>query len=127
MILLLWFLYIFGEAYGQSIFFKKDESFKPDYRILWIIRGIFSILHGILLQIKVEFYELEPLYMIGFQMCSFWILFDLILNELRGKPWHYIGGSDSSKFDRIAPIPYWILKAFALIGVVLFYHLYHSA
>jgi hypothetical protein len=122
----LWFLYIIGEAYGQSIFFKKSESFKPDYRILWIFRGFASILHGIALQINSELTELQYVYLVGFQLCTFWILFDLILNKLRGKKWHYIGGSDSSKFDRIAPIPYWILKAFALIGVVLFYHLYHS-
>jgi hypothetical protein len=117
----LWFLYILGEAFIQGYFFRKDESFRPDYRILWIARGWASILHGIALQVPDwEYYG----YAVGFQLCSFWILFDLILNLRRGKKWHYIGGSDSSKFDQLAPIPYWILKAVALIGVVIFYHLY---
>jgi hypothetical protein len=121
--LFLWFLYIIGEAFTQGYLFKKDEKFDPDYRILWIFRGGASIFHGVALQV-VDWRDYG--FVVGFQLCTFWILFDLILNRLRGKKWNYIGGEDSSAFDRIKLIPYWILKSFALIGVVIFYHLYQS-
>jgi hypothetical protein len=125
MILFLWFFYIIGEAWYQGYRFRKDESYRPTYWMLWGARIFASILHGISMQTKFEFYGWDYPIVVGFQMCTFWIVFDIILNLRRGKKWHYIGGSDSSKFDRIAPIPYWILKAVALIGVVIFYHLYH--
>jgi hypothetical protein len=61
----LWFLYIIGEAFTQGYFFRKEENFKPDYRILWLFRGFASILHGIALQTKGEFGELDYLYVVG--------------------------------------------------------------
>jgi hypothetical protein len=122
--LFLWFIYIIGEAFTQGYYFREEESYKPDYRILWLFRITSSILHAIVLQIKWEFYGWDYPIVVGFQMCTFWILFDPILNKLRGKKLTYRGGSDSSAFDRIAPVPYWIFKSIAFIGIFIFYYLY---
>jgi hypothetical protein len=127
MLLLLWFVYILAEAIVQGYFFESDEKFKPDYRILWLFRGAASILHGILLQTEnpEHYYNFKDYGVaVVFQMCTFWILFDLILNKLRGKKWNYIGGSDSSQFDKLKPVLYWFLKGLALICAIVSFFLY---
>ena len=126
MILLTWGIYIIAEALVQGHMFKTEENFRPDYRILWLFRIGASILHGILIQTNDYYYYnfLDYACAVGFQMCSFWIFFDLSLNYLREKPWYYDGGEDSSEFDQMPNVKYWILKSFAFLGIFLFYFLY---
>jgi hypothetical protein len=113
--MILWLLYIITEAYIQYNLIKI--GWKPNYIQLFLIRGVFAILHGAFIDVA-NWYEGGIL--IGFQLCSFWILFDLILNKLRGKVWDY-KGKDSGWLDKIPYTYYYILKLLAFIGIFIFY------
>jgi hypothetical protein len=114
LLLSIWFIYIFVEAKVQGYLFKKDEGFKPDYLILFFVRGAASIIHGgpILHVENMAHYAT----LLIFQSTSFWIVFDLLLNKSRGKKWNY-RGEQSGWLDRIdSDVLYWSLKILAVIG-----------
>lgn len=111
-----WLIYILAEAFIQSKLIAK--GWKPDYLQLFIIRGMISILHGALILDVHNTYE--ALIMWGWQMCSFWIVFDLSLNFLRKKPILY-KGKRSGWLDKIAYPVYIPMKILAIAGAVFFY------
>jgi hypothetical protein len=84
---------------------------KPIYLVSFFYRGITAILHGGLIMNVHNWRDYWPVFV--FQTTSFWILFDLGLNLLRGKPWWYKGAS-SGYLDRIPTSPFWVLKLLAI-------------
>lgn len=59
-----------------------------------------------------------PLYYALFQVTSFYVLFDLILNLLRGKAWNY-RGKNSGELDKLPDTKYYLLKAGCLVILIL--------
>ncbi len=116
--MLIWLVYILSEAFIQSKSIKAGS--KPNYLMLFIIRGMFSIFHGILLNVQYGTYQYPVL--VGFQICSFWILFDLILNFLRKKPILY-KGDNSGYIDKLSYSIYIPLKIVVLIVAIYLYYL----
>jgi hypothetical protein len=115
-LLTIWFIYPIIEALIQAYLIEK-KNWKPVYFQLFIIRGIASIVHGVIMDVEPYPWWDYPL-LILFQATSFWIIFDLLLNTLRGKQWYY-RGKTSGWLDRVLPIyVYWINKATALITFV---------
>jgi hypothetical protein len=119
--MIIWLLYPLIEAFIQSRLIAK--GWKPIYFQLFIIRGMVSIGHGIFMGAEpvVEY----PL-LVVFQACTFWVVFDLLLNYFRNKPWNYIG-KNSGWIDRIGSEGnfwtglYWAFKILAvLISLVIF-------
>lgn len=115
--MLYWLIYILLEAFIQSKFIKAGD--KPSYLILFIIRGIFSIIHGGLI-LDVQYGTWEYPILLGFQVCSFWIVFDLFLNFLRKERWNY-KGTTSGILDHLEYWEYYTLKIVAFIGIFVFY------
>jgi len=74
------FLFKFRVGYGHT----KGDAF---YLILFIIRGIACIIWGILIDTQVGYFI--PL--VGWCAGTHWLIFDPLLNKLRGFDWNYEG------------------------------------
>jgi hypothetical protein len=106
-----WILYILLDALVNWYWIEKLKKI-PNYLTSTIVRGWFFIVIGITVPVTPETFIAWFL----FTTCSFWVLFDLILNKLRGKPWNYLG--ENSFIDSIGkkhPSVYWIAKIVALV------------
>lgn len=117
--MILWLIYPIVEAFAQFHYIKKGD--KPNYLQLFIIRGFFAIVFGAII-VQPETY-LESAYMFAFQVTSFWLIFDPLLNKLRGNPFTY-KGKDSGWLDKLPDWIYWSLKVIALIVYVISYIVY---
>jgi len=113
-ILFLWLIPIAVNVYVDR------EGHKPNYMIVFIIRGMAAILHGIILDVCCDYFpenlwQFSVLELIGiyapiflFQATSFWIFFELALNSiLRREPFY---------FDRKERDSGWIDKIFDSLG-----------
>lgn len=136
-LIFLWLLYPLIESFIQSKLIAR--GWKPIYIMLFLIRGIVAIAHGALLD---EFIGLSHwagyfpgwqwVYVLVFQVCSFWIFFDLLLNLFRGKNWYYTGKESGwldeikDKDGRFDDFLYWGLKAIALAGMFLSLNLWFN-
>ncbi len=116
--MILWLIYILIEAYIQYRSIKAGN--KPSYLVLFIIRGMVSIFHGILLDVQYGTYQYPIL--LGFQICSFWIIFDLFINFLRKEPILY-KGNNSGYIDKLSYSIYIPLKIVVLISAIYLYYL----
>jgi hypothetical protein len=103
-----WFLFIAVEI-ARNYYVIEVRKSKPVYLQSFIFRGWMAIIHGIMLNVDpVSWWPV-----LAFQMTSFWLVFDLVLNVLRGKPWYY-RGETSGWLDRVpSTIIYWLMKAAA--------------
>jgi hypothetical protein len=72
---------------------------KPNYLVMFILRGMAAILHGVLFE-PDNFGEYFPV--LVFQVTSFWLIFEATLNYLREKPLLYYDTveKDSGYIDR---------------------------
>ena len=109
LILLLWLIPI-----AINVYIDRNGK-KPNYAQVFIFRGVAALLHAILFDVAVgwlpdnlyQYSVLELLLiwlpMLLFQITSFWILFELALNKVRGREWLYFDRSenDSGWIDRI--------------------------
>jgi len=116
--MLFWLVYILSEALIQNRYIKKGN--RPIYILLFIIRGIFALLQGaFILDVQNDPWWEWPV-LLGWQVCSFWVIFDLILNALRNKDWDY-KGENSGWLDTL-PYKWWYTgKILAILGIVIFY------
>lgn len=124
----LWLAYIIAEIFIHYYIIEIKKK-RPFYLHFFLQRGIMAILHGVLyLWLCFERYGIEtvmkdylPLFL--FQVTSFWLLFDLGLNLIRGKEWRH-KGKNSGWLDKIPFKLYWGLKiiafTIALIFIVIF-------
>jgi hypothetical protein len=116
----IWLLYILLEVVTQwwLITYKK---WKPIYINLFLLRGMASIFHALLLELMgaIELNSMRDyLPVLLFQTTSFWILFDLGLNLLRGKKWYY-KGKNSGWLDSLPPSIYYTLKIIAVCTLLM--------
>lgn len=74
--LLLWLIPIAGNVYLD----RKGR--KPIYLVMFVMRGMAAILHGVLFRPE-NFSEYLPILI--FQVTSFWLIFEAALNLVRGK------------------------------------------
>lgn len=127
LLLLTWFIPIFINAWMDR------KGAKRDYVVVFIFRGIAAILHAVLVQVTGSYYDVAdylPLFI--FQVTSFWIFFELILNYLRDNPAFYYDRreKDSGWIDRFFTWagPGWHLVAKAMcfivmvLSVIVIYH-----
>lgn len=148
---LAWLMYPILEASVQGLFFKMwpkwfgyhfDPHREPIY--LRILRGAAYFLWAIWLQymVPVEIMDIRGLYYFiitsSFATCSFWVLFDPLLNLIRYKIGHlptfqfFYNGTESGMFDDIDEMfsqrDYIIMKVVALLiavaDVLLFHYLF---
>lgn len=113
----LWFVFIGAEVVRNWYIIEKQKT-TPNYLQSFILRGMASILHGIAVGVLNT---QEYLILIGFQVGSFWILFDFALNLSRGKPPMHKG--KKNWLDRIPWDLYWSAKTIMLALAVLCYFL----
>lgn len=121
LLLLVWFIPIFINAWLD----RKGE--KRNYIVVFIARAWAAILHGILMQVQKPFYDAWPDYVpvFIFQVTSFWIFFELILNYLRNDPAFYYDQKegDSGWIDRFfkwaGPTWHYIAKGLCFIVMIL--------
>ncbi len=114
--MIFWIAYILIEAFIQGKLIEK--GYKPSYLVLFLIRAMMSIFQGILLDCQYGTWQYPIL--LGFQICSFEIIFDFFLNLLRMEKWNYKGKS-SGWIDKLS-YPWWYtLKGITLIAAIILY------
>jgi len=113
-ILLLWLIPI-----AVNVYLDRNGR-KPDYLQMFVIRGMVAIVHGVILDITCNIfpdhlwtYSAWQLFLIWlplllFQVTSYWILFELALNIVRGRELFY--------YDRKERDSGWIDKLFDTLG-----------
>lgn len=115
--MLYWLIYILLEGYIQGKLIKK--GYKPIYLMVFLVRGIFSILQGgLILDVQYDTWQYPIL--LGFQICSFYIIFDPLLNLFRKEKWDY-EGKTSGYLDKLPKIWYYSLKLVCLFGAIFLY------
>lgn len=108
-----WFIFITLEIYRNYYLIIKKKT-KPVYFQSFIIRGLAGIIHGSLI-IQVESWK-EAIPIILFQVTTFWIIFDVVLNLLRGRKWWY-EGEHSGYLDHL---PLWSNLSLKGILVIIY-------
>ena len=119
--MIFWLLYPIVEALIQA--YQIKQGIRPNYLQLFVIRGFAAIMFGAI--VVQPHKEIEGIILLTFQVSSFWILFDPILNKLRGKPFTY-KGKDSGWLDKLPTGIYWSLKVVALVVAVISYYLFQN-
>lgn len=95
---------------------------KPNYLMMFMLRGMASIVHAVLFDPTVP---MDYFLILIFQVTSFWILFDLLLNALRGRPALYYDTKEGDSgwiekiFARLGPTAYAAAKVGALTACIL--------
>lgn len=109
-----WLIPIFINAWMDR------KGAKRDYKIVFIFRGIAAIIHGVLFD-PYDLIDYLPVFI--FQVTSWWIFFELILNYLRDNPAFYYDQKegDSGWIDRFFKWagPTWHLVAKGLCFIVM--------
>jgi len=90
---------------------------KPNYAQSFVIRGVAAIIHASII-VRVETWP-EALRVIGFQVASFYLIFDIVLNALTGDRWNYQGKS-SGYLDKLPMWAYLVLKGLCLVYLIWF-------
>lgn len=111
----LWILFIAFEIWRNRRMRLKKE--KPNYFKSFGIRGMAAIVHGSAVVAVNDWSEALPT--IGFQVASFYLVFDFILNAITGDRWNYQGKS-SGYLDRLPMWAYVGLKGLCLIYLIWF-------
>lgn len=143
-LLILWFV-MWLIPIGVNIYIDKDGK-KPNYFLVFIFRAVAAIAHGIVYDLFFDYFPTEwssynyietfliyaPI--LFFQVTSFWILFELGLNIVRGRELLYFDRkeNDSGWIDQIFDVlgngAHLIAKIFALIICILsIMSLYHHS
>jgi hypothetical protein len=99
--LLLWLIPI-----GLNVYADKDGR-KPNYLMMFVLRGAAAIIHGVLFNPQ-NMTDYWPLFL--FQVTSFWLIFEIALNIVRGREVFY--------YDRKEKDSGWIDRLFAWAGPV---------
>lgn len=111
-LIIIWFAFIMLEVARNFWMIQKGD--KPNYLQSFILRGMAAIGHGILYN-PADPREWLPLLI--FQVASFYLIFDFVLNLLRGKHFDY-QGKTSGWLDKLPKQFYYALKLVCLIALV---------
>lgn len=113
-LILLWISYVINEAFRNYIIIRggvwptEKPAQRPDYTLSFILRGMASILHGFLFEVEET---IEYLPILIFQVTTFLVIFNPLLNRIRGFDFWYLG-RNSGWIDK------WLLrmgKAFYIV------------
>jgi hypothetical protein len=100
------------------------RNVKPVYRQWFIIRGMMALIHAVLTDELVIRWSMQTMKdywpMFLFQISSYYLIFDPVLNWMRGLSWRY-QGEESGWMDKLPTWAY--LTAKVLCVVVLVYSL----
>jgi len=113
----LWLFYPLIEAVIQALIFAKQlhkygQYVRPDYLQLNIIRGVVAITFAsLVLEATAE----NGIFILLFQVGSFWLMFDPLLNKFMGRPLNY-EGKDSGWTKGI---PYWLQALISLVMIAI--------
>ena len=116
--LLIWLIYPIIEASLQGYLIQK-ANWSPNYLQLFIIRGFWAIIFGgVILQLEYGFIQ----FAIWLTWCttSFYIVFNPLLNKLRGKPFDY-RGKESGWLDKLLKhdLAYWAFYSICVLLAVI--------
>ncbi len=95
----------------------RKRGTKPIYFLSFLIRGGASIIHASPVMQIETWREYWPI--LGFQVASFYLIFDFVLNALTGDRWNYQGKS-SGYLDRLPMWAYLVLKGLCLVYLIWF-------
>jgi len=120
---MLWLLFIALEI-GRNYWIIEKWKQRPRYDLAVVFR--FGVGAAFFLCRHPEFDPLgDPstiwpaLVYFVFQFSSFHLLFDLILNLLRGKAWDYRGKNSGAYFDKGSWARYYTWKVASLLGLIV--------
>lgn len=116
-LLLIWVLYIGFDVWVNHRIIEINQA-RPNYLLLNIMRGGAFILYGAYMW---DFqYEIWYFNILVYCTTSFWVLFDLVLNVLRGKHPLYIGMHSGwiDQFGFRHQGIYYLAKVIALVWLV---------
>ena len=123
-----WLAYIIIDATTNWYLIEK-KNIRPNHDLFGWIRLVALVVIGLAIGVKIG----VDLFVWGlFCWSSFWVLFDIVLNLMRGKSWNYIGITDgedanSDEFGLKHPYLFWASKIIALVvciaSIVLYYKL----
>ena len=117
--MLQWIAYIIIDVLVNWYWIEKEKKV-PNYIILTIVRIWFFIAAGITVPIEPSTFLRWLLYC----FCSFWVLFDLGINLMRGKRWNYLGtNSFIDSLGIMYPQPFWAIKGLCLV-IFIYYCIY---
>jgi hypothetical protein len=114
--MILWIIFIAIEV-ARNYYLIEVKKSRPIYIQSFLIRGIAAILHGVYFDVQ-SMTEYVPIFI--FQILSFWWLFDISLNLVRGLSIIY-KGDNSGWLDSIPTRYYWALKiSVTVFGIWLY-------
>jgi hypothetical protein len=111
---MIWLLYITADAIGNWWLIEKQKQ-RPNYMVLFIIRGIAAILYGAFV---LDVTEETILMWFIFVTFSFPFPFNFLLNLLRQRPFDYYG-AESGFIDRFI-VKYKLHGLWFLITIIMF-------
>ncbi|GIV35412.1 MAG: hypothetical protein KatS3mg031_2947 [Chitinophagales bacterium] len=119
----LWLLFIYLEAL-RNFYIIEIKKMVPNYLESFIIRGIAAIVHGVLLHVQTwDDYK----FIFVFQISSFYLTFDFILNWMRGKEMFFLGKNNAiDRFLRERPLLHIFVKTVALALTIFSLLKYYS-
>lgn len=114
---MLWIFFIAAEILRNYFLIETLET-RPHYGWSKIIRFFSGI--GFLLARYPDpaSTPFPAIVYVLFEISSFYVSFDLLLNKLRGKDWDY-QGKNSGELDKLPKTKYLLLKAASLVVLVL--------
>jgi hypothetical protein len=111
---MIWLVYIIADAIANWWLIEKKRT-RPNYMMLFIIRGIAAILYGaFILDVQTD----TAMWWFIFVTFSFPFPFNFILNLMRQKPFDYYG-AESGIIDRFV-VKYKLHGAYFLMTIVMF-------
>ena len=113
--MIFWLLFIALEI-GRNWYMIEKLNSKPVYFQSFILRGWAHLLICIFVYDTQDVHDWIPVLLS--HVTSFWIIFDPVLNIIRGKKWYYRGAT-SGWLDRIpSKVVYWLMKVAALTYLI---------
>lgn len=118
-----WLLFISAELL-RNLYYIAGKKVSPDYDGSVIIRVFFGVVvlfkeNPYLDPVGSSFTLLPALPFAVWQIASFYLLFDPILNIVRGKKWNHRGENSGKFFDKL-PLPVWYGLKIVTLGLFIY-------
>lgn len=122
--MIFWILFIAAEIW-RNWYLIKRKKIKPNYAGSFMIRAFFAIAALAIMNQTFDLGRLRSWYEvlpdIGFLATSFYLLFDPILNKLRGLDIDYRGKESGWIDPLLTRTTWWILKGACAVYLVLYF------
>ena len=115
--LIFWLLIPLTNAFADAWIIERLKM-PIDHLVEFLVRGMFAIVYGAIVFDAQA--GTHGAMVILYEVTSFYVVFELALNMLRGKPWNYLGNTASlDKFLSKRRAVYYLLKLISVAGAVL--------